>query len=86
MRQRGSQLCDQFCIFRVGSESFALAASSVREVAEHPPVVRVPDSPSALVGLCHLRNEFLPVLSLRDLLMEGDEPAGGAVCAGDDGC
>ncbi len=70
-----SRVCDQFCIFRVGAESFAMAAKGVREVVERPGMVRVPDSPPALLGVCHLRNEFLPVLSLHGLLIEGEDQA-----------
>jgi chemotaxis signal transduction protein len=63
-------LCDQYCIFCVGGADFAVSAAAVREVADLVPVVDVPRSAAALKGLCHHRNEFLPVLSLAALLGE----------------
>ena len=40
----------------------------MREVAIRPRVVGVPHSDCVLSGLCHLRNEFLPVLRASVLL------------------
>lgn len=61
-------LCDQYCIFCVGGSEFAISAPAVREIADLVPIVEVPRSDGALKGLCHHRNEFLPVLSLPALL------------------
>ncbi len=63
-------LCDQFCIFCAGGADFAVSAAAVREVADPAAIVAVPQSAAALKGLCHHRNEFLPVLSLSALLGE----------------
>ncbi|MBX3437656.1 MAG: chemotaxis protein CheW [Planctomycetaceae bacterium] len=65
-----ARLCDQYCIFHVGKAEFAVSAASVREVADLVPIVDVPHSAPVLKGLCHHRNEFLPVLSLPALLSE----------------
>lgn len=66
------QQFEKHCVFRCGSHWFAAPAVGVREVVPRPTIVGVPDSPSMLVGLGHLRNEFVPVLSLQSLL-EGHE-------------
>ena len=60
--------CEKHCVARCGSSWFAFPASAVREVAVRPTIVKVPRSDSVLAGLCHLRNEFIPVLSAADLL------------------
>lgn len=70
MKRAESCLCDQFCVFCVGAAEFAVSAASVREVADLVPVVGVPQSADVLTGLCHHRNEFLPVLSLPAVLGE----------------
>lgn len=56
------------CVFRVGSSWFSLLATAVREVTMAPDLVRVPGSHPALAGLCHVRNEFVPVVLLGPLL------------------
>src|SRR5687767_12227615 len=57
-----------YCVFRRGTSWFALPAESVREVLFRPAIVAVPNSDSVLAGLCHVRSDFLPVLSLHALL------------------
>jgi chemotaxis signal transduction protein len=47
----------------------------VREVLLRPEIVPVPHCDGVLAGLCHVRSDFLPVLSLRGLL------AGDTSCA-----
>ena len=42
-------------MFCCGSSWFALPALSIREVVERPDIVRVPNSSSALVGLCQFK-------------------------------
>jgi chemotaxis signal transduction protein len=73
MNIANSGLCDQYCVFCVGRAEFAVSAASVREVADLVPIVRVPQSAAVLKGLCHHRNEFLPVLSLPALLHESSQ-------------
>lgn len=64
---------DKYCVFHQCGSLFALPATCVLEVAEDPGVSSVPGSDSVLAGLCHLRNEFLPVLDLRALAGENGE-------------
>lgn len=59
---------DQFCVFNVRSDNFAINATEVREIVEMTPVVSIPHSPSCLAGVCHVRNEFVPVLLLSSIL------------------
>lgn len=70
---------DKHCVFRVGSSWFSLLATAVREVTMAPDMVRAPGSHAALAGLCHARNEFIPVVQLAPLLGDAadrDAPAG----------
>ena len=60
------QTCERYCVFQYGDACFGVLATTVREVALRPKVSVVPGAGSMLVGLCHLRNEFLPVVQLRD--------------------
>ncbi|MEZ6115831.1 MAG: chemotaxis protein CheW [Pirellulaceae bacterium] len=55
--------CDQYCLFRTRNrEAFAVLATSVREVMPVPNITPIPLSDPLLAGLCHVRNEFLPVV------------------------
>jgi chemotaxis signal transduction protein len=57
-------VADQFCVFRTGSTWLGLPATSVREVLTRPEITAVPASSPILIGISHLRNEFLAVLDL----------------------
>lgn len=61
-------LADRFLTFRLDAELYALRAEDVSEVIVPPVVARVPQAPSALLGLANLRGMVLPVVSLRELL------------------
>jgi chemotaxis signal transduction protein len=61
---------DQYCVFQANDSVWAIAAASVREIADTAPIVVVPEAPSEVVGVCHIRMEFVPVLSLPGLLGE----------------
>jgi len=63
-----SQPCDKHCIFRGANDLFAWPATEVREITVRPEFVTVPLSDPVLAGLCYVRGEFLPVISLRALL------------------
>lgn len=65
------QTCDRFCIFGSGGSWFALPAVSIREVLARPDIVPVPQTERILAGLCHLRNEFLPVVDFRAVSGDG---------------
>lgn len=59
---------DKHCVFRCGETWFSVPAVSVREIVMTPELVAVPDCHEALVGLCHLRSDFIPVVTLQSLL------------------
>jgi purine-binding chemotaxis protein CheW len=65
----------RFLTFRLASTLYALPAESVAEVIEVPPAARVPQSPSALLGLANLRGTVLPLVGLRELLGLADSPS-----------
>lgn len=69
------QLNDHYCVFQAEDSVWAIAASSVREIADTAQIVVVPEAPPEVVGVCHVRMEFVPVLSLPGLLGEtgGDQ-------------
>ena len=67
MTHEGSQT---HCVFRRGSTLFAFPTYSVREVMERPAMAQVPHTKYLLAGLCHVRNRFIPVLRLDELLVE----------------
>lgn len=57
---------EKYCLFNRATATFGMLASVVREVASRPPITIVPDADPSLAGICHIRNEFLPVLHLRE--------------------
>jgi len=58
---------DKHCVFRSGTSWFSVPAISVREIMIAPDMVSVPSCHPLLVGVCHLRSEFIPVISLNAL-------------------
>jgi purine-binding chemotaxis protein CheW len=58
----------RFLTFRVDAQLYALRSAEVSEVIRVPAVARIPQGPSALLGLANLRGSVLPVASLRTLL------------------
>ena len=66
------EVCDQYCIFRADEAEYAVSAELVREVADLVPIVPVPEAPPVLVGMCHLRTEFIPVLGVNPLIGAGE--------------
>lgn len=64
---------DKHCVFRSGKGWYSLPAVAVREITISPQLVSVPQSHPSLAGLCHLRSEFIPVLSLSALLEVDDQ-------------
>ena len=75
MSEYSPELSEKYCVVRSGDSWFAFPALSIREVTVRPRVVCVPRAEASLSGLCHLRNEFLPVLSAAVLLGTGETAA-----------
>jgi chemotaxis signal transduction protein len=61
---------DQYCVFHLDDEWFAVLATSIREIDSKPDITSIPKSSKHLLGLCHVRNEFIPVAEL----MPGSAP------------
>ncbi len=59
---------NKHCVFQLGDSQFALIATAVREITYAPPLVRVPQCPPSLAGICHVRSEFVPAVLLGPLL------------------
>lgn len=64
---------NKHCIFRSGNSWYSVPAVAVREITVAPELFAVPQSHRALAGLCHLRSEFVPVISLGGLLEVEDQ-------------
>jgi purine-binding chemotaxis protein CheW len=58
----------RFLTFRVDSQLYALRSDEVTEVIRVPVIAKVPQSPTALLGLGNLRGTVLPVIGLREML------------------
>lgn len=56
---------EDYLVFRIANEFFALAATSLRQILEPPPIVPVPNTPPDMLGVINLRGEILGVLDLR---------------------
>jgi chemotaxis protein histidine kinase CheA len=61
-----------WCLFHCGADAYAIGLESVAEVVEVERLVRLPQSPPRVLGLCALRREVIPVVSLG---RPGREPA-----------
>lgn len=64
---------DKHCVFRSGTCWYSVPAVSVREITIAPQLVPAPQSHPSLAGLCHLRSEFVPVISLSSLIEVDDQ-------------
>lgn len=62
----GVNSSERYCVFVCHTNWFALPATCIREVCPKPPLVAIPRAATVLAGICHLRNEFLPVVRLDD--------------------
>jgi purine-binding chemotaxis protein CheW len=58
----------RFLTFLLNDGLYALPAGEVAEVIRTPAVARMPQAPSALIGIANLRGSVLPLVSLRSLL------------------
>ena len=58
---------ERYCVFSASGGRFGLPALSLKQVAPRPLITPVPASHPVLLGLAHVRNEFLPAFSLRTI-------------------
>lgn len=73
-----------YCVFRRSSFWLSLPAIAVREGMPRPSMVFVPGTPNIFVGLCHVRSEFIPVLSLDSVLPDCEHSDGNVMLVVDD--
>jgi purine-binding chemotaxis protein CheW len=66
-------LNNQFVTFALEGEVFALNMAPVQEIIRVPEIVKVPKSPSSLMGLANLRGKVLPVVNLRKVFGLADK-------------
>ena len=57
----------RYCVFQSGGSWFGIPALAVKSVVPRPDITPTPHSDPILKGLCHLQNEFFPVVSLQAL-------------------
>ena len=67
MSQVDFQNSERYCVFQSGDTWYAMPALAVRRVAPRPQLTPISQSDPLLLGLAHLQNEFVPVVSLRAL-------------------
>ena len=67
MNQAALDNSERFCVFRSGDRWYGTPALGVRGIVPRPTLTRIPFSDPSLRGLCHLQNEFVPVISLHAL-------------------
>ena len=61
-----------YVTFALGQESFGINLQQVEEILELPPVTKVPDAPSYVLGVICLRDQVLPLLDFIQLLRVED--------------
>ena len=59
---------EKYCVFESNQNWFSFPSLNIRCVIPRPAITPLPHSDPVVVGLSHVQNEFLPVVSLRSLL------------------
>ncbi len=54
-------------IFQVEDEEYAFPITNVKEIIRIPDMIKPPNLPHGVIGLCHLRGELLPIIDTRQL-------------------
>lgn len=67
MKQTDLSDSERYFVFKSGERWYGMPALAVRSVAPRPDITQTPYSDPILKGLCHVQNEFLPVVSLQAL-------------------
>jgi purine-binding chemotaxis protein CheW len=62
------ELEKQFLIFNIGSEKFAFSIKNIKEIITKPKINKAPNLPDYYLGMTKLRNDILPLISLRKRL------------------
>jgi purine-binding chemotaxis protein CheW len=59
---------DTYLTFSLGSSDYAIPVASVEEIVRLPPVRKVPDVPSYILGVINLRGRVVPLMDARTRL------------------
>ena len=59
------QNADQYLLFKLGTETFAVGVNDVEEIRSAVFTTRVPNTPSFITGVMNLRGVIIPVVDLR---------------------
>jgi purine-binding chemotaxis protein CheW len=63
VEEQGDAASEQFLLFRIGDDEFALSIASVEEVTPLPPkLTRLPKAPAFVQGVMNLRGAVVPVI------------------------
>jgi purine-binding chemotaxis protein CheW len=62
------ELEKQYLVFNIGSEKFAFSIKNIKEIITKPKINKAPNLPDYYLGMTKLRNDILPVISLRKRL------------------
>jgi len=62
------ETAQRYCVVQSSNAWYGIPCLDVRIVVPRPNITRLPFSDPVIQGVCHVRNEFLPVVSLRSLL------------------
>lgn len=57
---------EQFVIFRVGEEVYAVPVRETQEVLRYREAKRIPHAPAHVLGVLNLRGQIVPVVGLRE--------------------
>jgi purine-binding chemotaxis protein CheW len=58
----------QIAMFNIGSETFGIGISLIKEIVRYPLIISVPKTPEYIIGLTNLRGNVLPVIDARKRL------------------
>lgn len=64
----------QFCIFRSGSEDYAIPIELVKEVVQCPPTSPLPQVPDYIIGVSNVRGNICGIFDLKSYLTTSKEP------------
>lgn len=63
----------QFVIFKLGKEEYGVNIMQVQEIGPYSEPVKVPNTPEFIEGVMNLRNNVIPVISLKKRLKVSEE-------------
>ncbi len=65
MSEAALDVAQQYLIFRLGAESFAVDVAKAREVLDDINITDVPQTPDYMLGVINLRGSVVPVIDMR---------------------